>query len=210
VLLAPRWADVLLVTTLAAGLAGALVMSTAVGQQALLDQLERTADAVGRPLDDAGYARLQSLSVRAPWYAAAMAVVNGPALTIAVTGLVVVAAGARRRRATFRQILAVVAHAGVILTLRQLVAAPLTYVRETTASATALGVWFPGLDEGAPLARFLGSLDLFVLWWAVVLGVGLAAAYQIRTRRAVAMVIGSCVVVALAVTIVTTALGNRS
>ena len=31
------------------------------------------------------------------------------------------------------------------------------------------------LDEAAPVARFLGVLDLFVLWWCVVLAGGVDA-----------------------------------
>ena len=41
----------------AAAIAGALVMFTDIGQQALVDQWERTAVAFGRPVDDAAYAR---------------------------------------------------------------------------------------------------------------------------------------------------------
>ena len=77
-------------------------------------------------------------------------------------------ASARRRRATV-QVLAVVAHAGVILALRQVVAAPLNYSRETLASPTTLRVLSRCSTKPSPLARFFGVIDLFVIWWVVVL-----------------------------------------
>jgi hypothetical protein len=91
---------------------------------------------------------------------------------------------------TFRQSLAVAAHAGVILALRQLVAAPAGYLRESTSSATSLGSWFPGLDEASPIARFLGAIDLFVLWWIVVLAIGTAVLFQKRVRPVAGTFVG--------------------
>lgn len=205
---APRWVDVLIVTTAAAALAGALVMWTDVGQQALADQWERTAIAFGRTVDDAAYARLQELSSQAAGYEVLMALVNGPGLTLVVATALFVLFRRVRRAVTFRQVLAVAAHAGVILALRQVIAAPATYLRETTASATSLGLWFPGLDEAAPLARFLGALDLLVLWWAVVLGVGVAVLYRVPARRSVSGVLAVYVGLVLLLTVAMVAAGG--
>ena len=193
----PRWADVLILSTLAAGLAGALVMWTEVGQVALVDQWERTAVAFGQPVDDAGYARLQELSARGPLYEAGVAILNGPIQACAVSALIFLAFGGRRNGVTFRQVLSVVSHAGVILALRQVIGAPAIYVRETTASATALGVWFPMFDEASPVARFLASMDLLVIWWVVVLGIGVAALYRRRTVRTATAMAGIYAALAL-------------
>jgi hypothetical protein len=183
----PRALGVLTVATVVAALAGALLMQTEVGRQALVDQWERTAMAFGRPVDDAQYARLQEMSAAAPEYAVMGAVVAGPVVALGVAGLLflVFNRGSGRRR-SFRQVLAITAHAGVILALRQLVAAPLGYMRETTASATALGVWFPMFDEASPVARFLGLVDVFIVWWAIVLAIGVAVLFG-RNARALAI-----------------------
>ena len=90
-----------------------------------------------------------------------------------------------------------VVHAGVILALGRLVAAPLVYARETTASATTLGSWFPGFDEASPIARFLGAIDLFTVWWAVVLGIGLAILSGRRARNVAVGLVSLYVGVAL-------------
>ena len=92
----------------------------------------------------------------------------------------------RGRRARFGQVLAVVAHAGVILTLRDVVAAPLNYLRESLTSPITLAQFVGVLDEASPLARFFALFDVFVLWWIVVLAVGLAVLYQARVRAVAA------------------------
>lgn len=183
----PRFAGVLALTTVAAALAGALLMRTEVGRQALVDQWERTAVAFGRPLDAAQYARLEEMSASAPEYAIAGAVLSGPVVALGLAALIFVGFNRRTgQRRSFHQILAITAHAGVILALRQIIAAPLGYVRETTASATAVGVWFPMFDEASPVARLLGLIDVFVVWWAVVLGVGVAVLFG-QSARVVAI-----------------------
>jgi uncharacterized protein (TIGR03382 family) len=194
---APRWVGVMVATTVAAALSGALLMETAVGRQALVDQWERTAIAFGQQVDDASYAQLQALSRNGPIYAAVTAVVTGPGVTFAVAGLLLAALGGRRSGVSFRQVLAVVAHAAVIPALRHVVSAPLNYIRETTASATALGVWFPMLDEASPIARFLGALDVFVLWWLVVLAIGVGVLYDRRARTITATLVGIYAALAL-------------
>jgi len=55
------------------------------------------------------------------------------------------------------------------------------YVRETLASPLTLGSLFPMLDEASPAARFLWSVDVFVLWWLVLAAIGAAT---ISGRRA--------------------------
>lgn len=180
---APRWLGVLLLAAVAGALAAGLLMKTDVGQQALVDQWERTAVAFGHDVNDSQYARLEALSAQAGWaYAAGVALLEGPGVTLAAAAVLFLA-DARLRGVEFHRVLAVAAHAGVLLALRQIVAAPLGYVRETTASATSIGVWFPMFDESSPVARVLASLDLFVIWWAVVLAIGVAVMTGRPARR---------------------------
>ncbi len=192
----PHWIGVLVLATLLPAAAGAVLFSTEVGQQALVDQWERTALAFGQPVGDAQYAGLQALSARGPAYAVGTAVLSGPVLALLVAVVLFVVFRGRRPEVTFRQVLAVVAHAGVILALRQIAAAPLDYVRETTASATSLGVWFPMFDEAAPVARFLGVLDLFVIWWCVALAIGIGVAYGRPARTLAPTFVGVYVTIA--------------
>ena len=193
----PRWVSLLVGLTMATAAAGALVSGTEVGQIALLDQWERTVLALGGSVDDARYAELQAWSRRAPAVAAASAVVAGPGVTVAVSLLAFGWLRHKTAPVSYSQVLAVVVHAGVILALGRMVAAPLVYARETTASATTLGSWFSGFDEASAMARFLGAIDLFTLWWAVVLGIGLAVLSGRRARTCAAWLVGLYIGVAL-------------
>jgi len=183
--------------TLVTAAAGAVVSATEVGQLALVDQWERTALAFGQAVDDARYAELHAWSRMGPAVAAGNALLAGPGVALVVSLLVFL--WVRRRAATvsYSQALAVVVHAGVVLAVGRLVAAPLVYVRETTASAVTVGSWFPSLDEASPVARFLGSLDFFTLWWAVVLGIGVAVLSGRRARTCAAWIMAVYVGVAL-------------
>ena len=91
----------------------------------------------------------------------------------------------------------VVSYAGVILALRQVIATPVDYVRESIASPTTLVQFFAMLDEASPLARFLGVIDLFVVWWIVVLAIGVSVLYQRPTRRLALAFTGAYVALAL-------------
>jgi len=208
---APRWAGLLALLAAVSFGVSAAFFATEVGQQALVDQWERTAIAFGQPVDDARYSEFQELSRRGVPYAAVTTLASVP---LAAVGLAVVLFGAltatRGGAASFRQVLAVVVHAHVILLLRQLVSMPLNYARESTASPTTLVWLLSGIDEGSAIARLFGLLDLFVLWWLVVLALGLAVLYRLPARRVAALAIGVYVVVALALVGVMAALGGVS
>jgi hypothetical protein len=192
----PTWMGTLLCCTALSAGAWAALYSTEIGRVALVDQLERTILAMGLPLTNTSYTDLQAVSHLGGRYAVARAVLLGPVLVAAIGTVLHV--GAKFRRTgdpiSLRQCLALATHAGVILTVRDLVAAPLSYMRETTASATTMGQVFPLLDETSTLARFLGSLDLFVLWWAALVGLGAALVWGRAVRRTVAG--GLCLFVA--------------
>ena len=200
---APSWAPVLVAITAVTFLCGIAFLRTDVGQQALVDQWERTATAFGQPVDDEGYAQME-LTARSVGftvaYAAVTALASGPVLVFAVSSMLFVLLTRRGRsapRPSFVQVLAVVSYATVILALRQIVATPIDYVRESIASPTTLVQFFSMLDEASPLARFLGILDLFVIWWIVVLAIGISVLYQRSTRSLALVFTGAYVVLAL-------------
>jgi Yip1-like protein len=183
-------------------------MASPVGQQALVDQWERTANEFGRPVDDAAYARMEELSERGGvGYAVVTALVGGPVLTLVVAAALFVAF---RGAATFRQVLAVATYSGVILALRQIIAAPIGYLRESTSNATSLGALFSTFDETSSIARFLGALDLFVLWWAVVLAIGVSVLYHRRARNVAVTFVGLYAALALLLAIAMAVTGGSA
>jgi hypothetical protein len=206
----PRAAGVLALLTVVSFGAMAVFLATDVGQVALVDQWERTALAFGQTVDDARYAEMLRLSRYGVPYAAASAVVRGPAAAAALAAVFYGVFRARGRRAAYAQTLAVVAHAGVILALRDVVAAPVNFTRESLASPVTFVSLAGLLDEGSPVARFLALLDLFVLWWLAVLAIGLAVLYQARVRVMVLTLFGLYLGIALVLAATMAVLGGSS
>jgi hypothetical protein len=189
----------------------AIVLATDVGRTALVDQWERAALAFGQDVDDGKYAQFQTFARSGPVYGLAMALIYGPVITLAVASLVfVLFRGGRDRAVSYSQVLSVMSHAGVILAIRQIVAAPISYLRETTASATSLVVWFPALDAASAVGRFVGAFDLFVLWWVVLLAVGVAVLYERRVRPLAVTFLGVYAGVALLLAATMTVLGGTT
>jgi hypothetical protein len=189
----------------------ALLFQTEVGQTALVDQWERTALAFGQSVDDARYAELQALSQRGSLFGVAMAVAVGPVLTMVLAGLIfLVFRPSAGRSVSFSQVLAVTAHASVILAIREVLSVPVSVMREATGGATSLGLWFPGLDTASFAGRFIGALDVFVLWWVVLMAIGVGVLYRREARRLAAAFLGVYGGVALLIAITMTALGGSA
>jgi len=195
---APRSAGVLAATFLVAVAATAPVLETDTGRLALLDQLERTSSAFGQRVDDAQYAALEDVSESGLAYAVVTALLSGPVLAVALSGILFGAfRAAADGAATYRQVLAVASHAGVILALRQVVAAPVVYARETLASPVTLSLFFRMLDEDSAPARVAGLVDLFVLWWVGVLAVGMSVLYHRPARRLAVIFVATYMLLAI-------------
>jgi hypothetical protein len=187
----------------------AAVFETEVGRFALLDRWERTAVALGYDVTDSQYAAMAAASERGALYAVVSAFADGPLLTVVLSGCLLI--GFRRTgsaRVDYGRLLAVVAHAGVVLTLRAIVAAPLAYARETLASPLTLRFAVSGLDEASLAARVAGAVDLFVVWWILVLAIGASAVSGRPARRLAAIGLGAYLAAAGVVGIATTLLSG--
>lgn len=75
---------------------------------------------------------------------------------------------------TYRQYLAVLAHAFLIAAVGTLVVIPLRISAQDAQLMLSVGTLLPFLEDGY-LARAFGFLDLFGLWAWVVVGIGVAA-----------------------------------
>ena len=204
---APRWVPLLVGLYLINASINGLFLTTDIGQQALVDQWERTALAFGQKVDAERYARFQDLSHQGIWYAALTQLIRGPIAAFALAALLFLAFGRERQPApVYRQVLAVVVYSTVILTVRELVAAPINYLRESVSSPTTLVQIFPMTNAASPVARLLGLTDLFLLWWLGVLATGLSVLYRRQTGRIAVTLFGVYfgVAVILAATMVIT------
>jgi hypothetical protein len=188
----PTWLGVLALVVLVAAGGTFALLSTEVGQSALLDQQIRSAEAWGRTVTDE-----QRMLPMMRYFAAGSTLVAAPIMTFAIAGILLGVFNAMLGgSASYKQVLAVVAHAGVVTLVQQAFTLPLNYARESLSSATNLMVFLPFLGEGSLPARFLGMIDLFLVWWLVVMGIGLAVLYKRRTSPIVWSLLGTYVVIA--------------
>ena len=205
----PRWLGVLLFVILLGGAATFVFLSTDVGKQALLEQQVRFMEGFGVKLNDVAYQRMEAGLERAPYTGAV-----GQAVSLSLIALIIggIAMGVFNAilggDGTFKQVFAIVAHSGVVISLATLFGLPLAYARDTMSSTTNLAVFVPFLDENSFPARFLGSIDLFQIWWIVSLSIGLGVLYRKRTGPIATTMIGIYVAIALIIAAIKSALSG--
>jgi hypothetical protein len=161
---------------------GGWLLSSDVGQQALVDERVRVVETFGGSVSDADYALLQANPPWSVYFTSGGRVLLLPLATLVVAGFVLAVARMAGAHATMPQALAVAVHASIPLILGQVVATPLHYVRESLTSPLNLAAMLPMMEEGTLPARFFGTIDVFALWWAGLLAVGLAALTGQRAR----------------------------
>jgi hypothetical protein len=178
----PRWFDMMALVLIVTAICTGGFFATQVGQTAWLDKVAESARQSGREMPEAQWATMQKVaSYMGPIYAVSTLVI-APLMWLVVTGLLfAVFNAALGGTATFRQLYAVFVHSTAVTVVQQLFVTPLNYVRETMSSATNLAVFLPMLDEGSFLAKLLGMVDLFLIWWLVVLSIGLAVLFKRKT-----------------------------
>jgi hypothetical protein len=173
------WVAVLLVVVVCGG----LLLSTQVGQQALVDERVRVTEALGNRVDDAEYARLEANPPVPTYLTSGGRLLLMPPVTLLVAAGVLVLARFDGTVMPFRTALAITVHASVVLALQQLVATPVHYLYESLTSPTNVAAVVRVFDEGTWAARLFGSMDVFGLWWMWLLSVGLGVAAGQPARR---------------------------
>src|SRR4051794_5007315 len=164
----PRWFGVLAVIVLTGSVATFGFLSTEVGKQAMLEQQVRMMESFGMKIPDEAYARIEQSMDHAPRNGAIGHAVSMTLAALVVSGIALaVFNGIGGGDARFKQVFSIAAHSGLIVTLSQLFGLPLSYARQSMSGATNLAVFAPFLDEQTFAARLLGSIDLFMIWWAV-------------------------------------------
>jgi Yip1 domain len=205
----PRWLGVVVCTTLIIAGGYFALLSTEVGKQALFDQQTQVIESFGIKLNDAAYERMQAGVEQAKITTPIVQLVVIPVVLFAVSGILLgifnVLLGGD---ATYKQVLAVLAHSGVISAVQTVFAIPLDYVRETLSSPTTLKVFLPFVDDGTFLGRLSSTLDLFQIWGMISLAIGLGVLYKRRTAPIAVSLFIFYFVVLVAIAAVRTALSS--
>lgn len=205
----PKWFGILALTTVVIALCAAAPMFTEAGQDAALENQVAQMKTFGVEVNDQMYERMREGMKRAPYTTAGAVIVFTPVMAAILTGILFAVFNAGLGgEASFKQLFAVWAHAGVISTLGQLFTAPLNLLRGQVGSATTLGVLLPMIDEASFLGRLLGMVDLFIIWWLVVLAIGLGVLYRRRTQPIAISLMAVYAVIAVVVAIVRSRMGG--
>jgi hypothetical protein len=178
----PRSLDLAVLIVVISAVCSAGFLLTRVGQLAALDQQVRQLESFGAVITDATYADLRRLVPYRPFVSMAVIAVGWPILWLVGARVVQWFANrAGRADASFSQVLAIMVHASAIFAVRSIVAAPMNYARESIGGATSLSIVMPAFGESTFAARLMGAVDIFVLWWVVLVALGLSILYKTRT-----------------------------
>ncbi len=197
----PKWLDVFLLTLIVGTMAFGAFMFSPVGSQAMKDQMvtqseRQIAAQGGNPADAAG--RVENFF---PVFRTAIVVASpviGLIFVMAIAAILYGIFGAiLGGGGTFKQVLAIVVHAGVVYQIGALLTLTLNYVRATMTSATTLGVFVPMLPEDSFVFKLLNAIDLVTIWYMVILAMGIGVLYRRKTASVAISFFGLYLVIAV-------------
>jgi hypothetical protein len=178
----PRPAGILFLICLVIGLATGVPQFTERGRQAALDmqatQIERF---TGQPVTPEAYAAMEQRAHYGGYITIVSVFIFLPVFTVLFGALYWVVFNALLGgTASFKQVLAIVAHSQVVSALGALVSAPIQYVQgtQTAAGPFNLGALAPMLEPGSTLANILGGLSVFTMWQVIITAIGLGVLYR--------------------------------
>jgi hypothetical protein len=179
----PAWIDTWLAILGVTALCAVTLLTSDVGQQAVVDERERVIESFGGTIDDAQHNVLLENPPYWVYFTSGSRTLLLPVVTLAAAAGCWFAARSATTPARFVQALSIVVHASVVLALGQLIAAPIHYGRESLTSPFNLGAVLPWVQEGTATGRFFGVVDLFAVWWLGLIAVGLAMLTGRPVRR---------------------------
>ena len=198
----PRWLAVMIVTLVMSSAAYYVILSSQDMQDAIVDQQVRAMESRGNVVSDQQIANIERFIGYLPVGYAVGIFVLGPLFGAAIAGIVTgIFTTLMGGNGTFKQVFAVMNHAGFIPAMSALFIAGMLAVGAKPIGARPpganLGVFLPMLEETSFLAVLLRSIDMFLLWWMVVLAIGLGVLYKRRTGPIATTFIGLYIVIAL-------------
>ena len=190
----PHVLGVLVVTTLVAAGSQYWFLSSENGRKATLERIETTVrvmESITRtPVDDATYDEMIKGVDSAPAWTAGQILLLGPIITLVLAAIFLgVFNGIMGGSASYKQVCAIVAHAGVVWMLIGVFTAVMGFYTGRDTGTSSLSVFFPMLDKGF-FAHLLGYLDLLYFWGFLTTSIGLAVLYRRATGPIATVMIG--------------------
>jgi hypothetical protein len=186
----PRWGGMLVLTTLITVITVFVFLSTEVGRDIVMKQQIEA----GAPASQA------EMAVKFSRFIAPVAmVIFIPLFALAVSGILLGVFAVTGGTASFKQVLSVYVHSGVVGTVAGVVNGVINYFLATDTNVTSLKGIGNAFAEKGFLAGFFGALDLTFFLGLFVLAIGLAVLYRRRTAPIFLSLSAVYVVVALVI-----------
>ena len=179
----PKWLGMLVLTSLLVATFSALPMTTEEGKQAAIDQQVQQRRSFGMETSDQAYAQMEKMSGIMPYITFGTVLVFSPIMALVISGILfAVFNAALGGEASFKQVFAILVHAGAVSALSTVFSGIVNYFRGGVGSAANVGALLPMLPENSFAANLFGTVDVFLVWYVIVLAMGLAVLYRRRTQ----------------------------
>jgi hypothetical protein len=179
----PKVFGIFAITTVLVAFFTALPLTTEDGRQAAIDQQISSMQSFGVQVTPELESRLEQGAGRMPYTTAIGVLVISPIMLLIVSGIFfAVFNAALGGEASFKQVTAIVAHAGVISGVSAVFAGIINYFRGGMGSVTTIASLLPMIPEQSFVGHLMGAIDIFLLWYVLVLAMGLAVLYRRRTQ----------------------------
>jgi hypothetical protein len=170
----PRWFGIFAITILLSTVVTTAFFWSPVGQDALRTQMhEQNPTMPDQQADMALAVTKFATPVMIP--------IGGLVVMLIIAGVLMGVFAITGGTASFKQVLAVVAHAGVVSTVVGIVNLAINYFRGSMVPVTSLAGVGQAFAEKGFLAGFFGAIDLVWFIYFFVLAIGLAVLYRRRT-----------------------------
>ena len=184
----PRWVGMLALICVLTSASQFALTATERGRQAMLEMQVKQMEKLGVTVTDDMYAQMQTrqTSPMARVFSIVGVFVFFPLFLIFLPAAIFYAVfnAIMGGTAQFSQIVAVLTHSWVILTLAGFLTTGINMANGTMQTSVAnLGVLLPMLTEGSFAANLAGSIDLFRVWFVIVLAMGLGVLYKRKTAN---------------------------
>jgi Yip1-like protein len=205
----PKWLGMLAVTALIVAIFTALPMTTEAGRQAAIDQQVQQMQSFGMTVSDQMYEALEKGSGRMPYTTGISVLVVTPIFVVIIAGILfAIFNAALGGEASFKQVFAVLVHAGAVSTMSAVFSGIVNYFRGSMGSVANLGALLPMLAENSFAGRMLGMVDVFLIWWLVVLSIGLGVLYRRRTQPIAISLLTVYALIAIVVALIKSRVGG--
>ena len=204
----PRWVGILALGVVMVAAMSTALVSADFAQREILERQIASMEAFGVTVTDEIYDEMEERSEFTAYSTFGFTLVGVPIVCVILAGLLhgvgygLLGAGTR-----FAQTFAVVAHAGVVFAAQQLFVVPLNYARESIEPPTTLAAFAPLLGDDSFAYKLLSAIDLFHIWWVMILAIGLAVLWKRRTTPIAATLYGIHAGIALIIAVLRTSIG---